>query len=152
MDGTRPHVLVVDDSPDTAESMAALLGLWGYDAAARYCGASALAAARLRRPAAVLLDLGMAPMDGFAFAAHLRELPGRERSPVVVVSGYTTEAHRARARELGGVHYLFKPADTDVLRALLGRLTSEPKPTQALTDYPRKWEQLLAASAVDWAR
>ena len=125
---TRPYVLVVDDLPDAADSLAELVALWGYDAAARYCGASALAAVRVRRPAAVLLDIVMTPMDGFAFAARLREQPGGERTAVVAVSGQTTEAYQARGRELGIGHYLFKPADPNLLRTLLGRLVLESDP------------------------
>ncbi len=122
MDGTRPYVLVVDDEPDAADSMVDLLDLWGYDAAARYCGASALAAVLVRRPAAVLLDIGMAPMDGFAFTARLRMQTGCERTAVVAMSGHTAEAHQARSRELGIDHYLFKPADPEEVRARLARI------------------------------
>ena len=64
MDTERIHILVVDDLPDMAESTAELLTLWGYDATACDSGAMALASARVRRPAAVLLDLVMPRMDG----------------------------------------------------------------------------------------
>jgi DNA-binding response OmpR family regulator len=125
MDGVRPHVLVVDDLADTADTMAALLALWGYDAEPRYCGASALAAARLRRPAAVLLDIGMAPMDGFTFAARLRELPDGRRTAVIAVSGHTSEAYQARGREVGITHYLVKPCDPCLVREILDRVVEE---------------------------
>lgn len=144
MDTTRPLVLVVDDVPDAADSMAALLDLWGYDAAARYCGPSALTAVLLRRPAAVLLDIVMAPMDGFEFTARLRDLPGCERAVVVAVSGHTSEAYQARGRGLGILHYLLKPADPSRVRALLGQLTSEAKPTRSGTGLRRQGRQCLA--------
>lgn len=111
MDGNRPYTLVVDDVRDAADSMATLLACWGYDAKARYCGPSALTAVQACRPAVILLDIGMAPMDGFAFTSHLRALPGCARTVVVAVSGHTSEALQVRARELGIAHYLFKPAD-----------------------------------------
>ena len=76
MTTTRPYVLVVDDLADAADGLVTLLGLWGYDATACYCGCEALKAAQARRPAVVVLDIGMAPMDGFTLAARLRELPG----------------------------------------------------------------------------
>ena len=152
MDGTRPYVLVVDDEPDAADSMVVLLGLWRYDAAARYCGASALAAVLVRRPAAVLLDIGMAPMDGFGFTARLRGQTGCERAAVVAVSGHTADAHQARGRELGIDHYLLKPADPEAVRALLGRLVSEPKPILFGTAFPGRRSQCLAGSVDSGAK
>jgi len=74
MDTKRIHILVVDDLPDMAESTAELLALWGYDATACTSGIAALACARVRRPAAVLLDLVMPRMDGFEFARAFRAL------------------------------------------------------------------------------
>jgi DNA-binding response OmpR family regulator len=143
MDGTRPHVLVVDDMHDAADSMVLMLDLSGYDAQAMYCGPSALAAVRIRRPAAVLLDIGMSPMNGFAFTTQFRELAGCERTAVVVVSGYTSVAYQARGRELGIDHYLFKPADPIQLVALLRRLTLAPQRTRSLTDRRRRREPCL---------
>ena len=32
MTGNRPLVLIVDDLPDAADSLADLINLWGYDA------------------------------------------------------------------------------------------------------------------------
>lgn len=128
MDVSRPHILVVDDEPDTADSMAVLLGLWGYAGVARYDGAAALAAARARPPAVVLLDLEMSGMDGFEFVRRLRGIGRCARTAVVMVSGYTDEKYRTRAREIGIIEYLVKPVATDPLRALLGSLIGGPDP------------------------
>ncbi len=139
MTRTRPYVLVVDDVADAADCLTMLLGLWGYDATACYCGCQAMRAAQARRPAAALLDIGMAPMDGFTLAARLRELPGGERTTLVAVSGHTSESYKARGRELGIAHYLLKPADPMLVRALLGRLIVEPTAVGSRTDYrPRR--------------
>ncbi|QEL20491.1 response regulator [Limnoglobus roseus] len=124
MKGPLPYVLVVDDLRDTADSTADLLALWGYDAAPYYDGDSALAAAARRPPDVVLLDIGMAPMNGFVFAARLRGVPGCERTGVVIVSGYTSQEYRARARDLGAGHFLPKPTDPNALRALVARLVT----------------------------
>lgn len=120
------HILVVDDSTDAADSCAELLALWGYDAVACYDGPAALRSARLRRPDAVLLDLAMPGMDGFRFAGLFRKVPGCAAAPVVVVSGYSTPAHRAAARVVGVRHYLLKPVDPTRLKGLLARVLARP--------------------------
>ena len=58
MDPARLHILVVDDVVDAADSTVELLSLWGYDARACYCGATALESALGRRPCVVILDVG----------------------------------------------------------------------------------------------
>lgn len=125
MDRSRPYVLVVDDLRDAANGLADLIALWGYDAEAHYGGASALAAAAALQPAVVVLDVAMPRMDGFAFAARLRELPGCARTALVVVSGRTGGDSQAHCCRLGIGHYLFKPVDPAAVRKLLATLVAD---------------------------
>src|SRR5579883_2092683 len=97
----NPRVLVVDDSWDTADSLAQLLTLWGYDAEAGYGGAAALEAARTYRPDVVVLDVAMPSMDGFQVAVALRQMPGLEGITVIGLTGYGNEACQTAAREAG---------------------------------------------------
>ena len=96
MDPARLHILVVDDVVDAADSTVELLSLWGYDALACYCGATALESAFARRPCVVLLDVAMPRMDGFQFADLFRELPLCKVIPIIAVSGYSGAAYSAR--------------------------------------------------------
>lgn len=116
------YILVIDDVADAADSTVELLSCWGYEAAARYGGAAALDAARDHMPDAVLLDVGMPRVDGFAFAERFRRLPGSAAALVVALTGHTAEACRARGRAVGIDHYLLKPADLGLLRGLLAGL------------------------------
>ena len=118
MEADRTHILVVDDLFDMADSTAEVLNLWGYAATACYNGAQALVCANIR-PAAVLLDLVMPQMDGFQFARAFRGLPGCGTIPLVAISGYSSSACSARAREAGIGYCLPKPVDLALLKALL---------------------------------
>jgi two-component system CheB/CheR fusion protein len=123
----RRRVLVVDDNVDSAESLAAWLGLVGHQARIAHDGASALELAASFAPDAVLLDLGMPDMDGFEVARRLRALPGFERVLLLALTGYGQEDDRRRSREAGFDDHLVKPVDPQSLAALLA---SSPAPAE----------------------
>jgi CheY-like chemotaxis protein len=113
------RVLVVDDCVDTADSLAALLGLWGYLPTVAYDGWAALAAGVAQPPDVVLLDLALPGLDGFEVARRLRQEQGLPRALVVAISGYGDDSFRLRADEAGIDLYLIKPFDLEWLRRLL---------------------------------
>jgi CheY-like chemotaxis protein len=128
MNDRRTRVLVVDDDHDSADVLALLLTMCGYDARACYGGVEALAAARGFRPHAVVLDVAMPGGDGLGVARRLRERPGSSGAVIVGVSGYSDEGDRARAAAAGFDHYLAKPADPEALLALLARVPAARAP------------------------
>src|SRR5262245_5272199 len=73
---TQLRVLVVDDHPDAADSLAAVLELVGCPVRACYDGQSALAVAAEFEPHVCLLDLMMPEMDGLELAGHLKARSG----------------------------------------------------------------------------
>jgi CheY-like chemotaxis protein len=113
------RVLVVDDCTDTADSLAELLGLWGYRPAVAYDGGTALVTAQAHPPDVVLLDLALPGLDGLEVARRLRQQPGLHGALVVAVTGYGDESFRRRADEAGFDCYLIKPLDLEWLRRLL---------------------------------
>jgi two-component system CheB/CheR fusion protein len=118
--GTVPlRVLVVDDCVDTAESLAALLGLWGYRAVVAHDGGTALVAALAHQPEVILLDLALPGLDGLEVARRLRRQQDLREALLVAVTGYGDEACRRRADEAGFDLYLLKPLDLDWLQRLL---------------------------------
>ncbi len=112
------RVLVVDDNPDAADSLAMLLEIWGHKVAVANDADAALAAARVRCPEVVLLDIGLPGMDGYELAKRLRR-DGLERAFLVAITGYGDDEDRHRALQAGFDAHLVKPVDPDVLQALL---------------------------------
>ena len=112
------RVLVVDDSLDSAETLAELLKIWGHDVRLAHDGPGAVAAARDYRPEVVLLDIGLPGMDGFAVAAQLRK-EGIGGRMLVALTGYGEKQDRDKARQVGFDHHLVKPIDPDTLQKLL---------------------------------
>jgi CheY-like chemotaxis protein len=109
----------VDDCPDAADSLALLLNRWGYQAEVAYDGASALAAALARPPAAVLLDMVMPGMDGCEVARRLRGQPETAKALLVALTGSGREEDVRLCHEAGIDLHLLKPCDPEELRRVL---------------------------------
>jgi PAS domain S-box-containing protein len=115
----RKHVLVVDDNRDAADSLGMLLKALGAEVEVAHGGREALAAFDARRPAAVLLDIGMPEMDGYQVARAIRGRENGKRVPLIALTGWGQEEDHRRAREAGFDHHMIKPPDIAVLRSLL---------------------------------
>jgi CheY-like chemotaxis protein len=122
---TRPvNVLVVDDNPDAAESLALVLEQAGHRVRVAGDGLAALDAAREVRPDVVLLDLGMPGMNGFEAARRLREDPAARPALLVAVTGWDGDEDRRRTRAAGFAHHLVKPADPEHVLALVSEFAA----------------------------
>src|SRR5207247_2708625 len=69
------RVLVVDDNDSSAQSMALILKLEGYDVRIAYDGEAALETVRSFRPEVILMDIGLPGIDGHEVARRLRQDP-----------------------------------------------------------------------------
>ncbi|HZY18043.1 MAG TPA: response regulator [Ramlibacter sp.] len=116
-----PSVLVVDDNHDAADSLAYMLEMMGARTRVVYGGPDAVAAVEAEPPALVLLDIGMPGMDGYQVARRLASHPQRPRMLLVALTGWGQTEDRQRTREAGFDEHLVKPAEIDVLEALLAR-------------------------------
>lgn len=117
---TKGRVLVVDDEPDSANILAALLASWGYETATEPDGVAGLKRAQEFLPAVVITDVLMPRLDGFGL---LREL--RKRFPEIAVILLTGQGSVEMAlhaiQDEGAYHYFEKPIDVNNLRIVLER-------------------------------
>ncbi|WP_426954304.1 PAS domain S-box protein [Muricoccus radiodurans] len=122
-------VLVVDDEPDVAESLAEILEIQGHRVTVRESGQAALAAARRTRFDIVFADLRMPGMDGIALRRTLMAEQPQVGARTVLVTGDTVlGASTARARRDGAL-VLEKPfTPSDVRTALEQALMKRDPP------------------------
>lgn len=113
------RVLVVDDAPDAANSLADLVGRLGNDVRAANGGAEALGLAEQFRPQLVLLDLGMPGMDGFETCRQLRQQAGGAQVRIVAVTGWGRDEDRERTALAGFDQHIVKPIAPEALRRVL---------------------------------
>jgi CheY-like chemotaxis protein len=115
------RVLVADDNRDTVLSLMMLLREEGYEVRAAYNGTDAMRIARLHRFDAIILDIEMPEMSGYAIAQELRALNYATSSPLLVaISGkWNKPSEKLLAQAVGFDHHLTKPCDPNALLRLL---------------------------------
>ena len=114
MSGSR--ILVVDDEPQIHRFLKPALEAAGYDVDRADTAATGLHLAAARRPAAVLLDLGLPDLDGQDALLKFRALT---HVPILIISARDRDAEKIRALDAGADDYVEKPF---ALPELLARL------------------------------
>lgn len=114
------RVLVVDDSPDAADSMACLLSIRGHEVRVAYDGLTAYAKVLEWKPDVVLLDIQLPGMDGNEIAESVRAR-ATPAPTFIALSGYGQGA-----RESLFDLYLTKPVDPSVLMQSVERYACKP--------------------------
>ena len=118
------RVLVVDDNQDAADTLALLLEPLGYEVHVAYEGLAALRAVRSFDPDAVILDIGLPDLDGYAVARRIRQIPARHHVEVIALSGWCRDEDRLRSARSGIDSYFAKPADPAQIVQVLARVAA----------------------------
>ena len=145
----RLRILVADDNRDTVLTLLALLRDEGHDAHGAYTGAEALKASRLNSYDAMILDIELPELSGYAIAQEIRALyHGSARPPLLIaISGKWNKAsEKLLSRTVGFDHHLEKPWEPNALIKLLAPLTM-PSGTQRMTNETSYMRNLRGALA-----
>jgi excisionase family DNA binding protein len=126
----RARVLVVDDDRAVREMIAQALRMADYTADVAADGPSAIEQLQAQSYDLLITDLKMPGMDGLTvIRAARRRSPDM---PVVIVTGYSTEASAIEAINLGVSGYLTKPFRLPRILAVAARALGEPLPAAEL--------------------
>jgi len=111
------RILVIEDDPAIADGLAYALEREGYAVEVARDGEAGLAAARARVPDAVLLDLMLPGVSGWAVCRALRQESG---VPILMLTARGEEEDRVRGLEIGADDYVTKPFSTREVIARIG--------------------------------
>ncbi len=116
------RVLYIDDNPPNLRLMENILARWpGVTLLTAQHPHLGLELAQAHRPHVVLLDIQMAPLDGYQVLRQLRHQPDLANVPVVAITANAMPRDVARARAAGFDECLTKPFDVRALLAVLDR-------------------------------
>jgi excisionase family DNA binding protein len=103
----RPRVLVVDDESAIRDLLSKTLALAEYDVDLAPDGRTALERLRIIPYDLLITDLKMPGVDGLTVIREARRL--KADIPVIIITGFSTEASAIEAVNLGVSGYLTKP-------------------------------------------
>ena len=142
MTDARGLILVVDDEPQILRALSTNLRGAGYEVLQAATGESALSAAAMRQPDAVVLDLVLPDRSGIEVC---RELRTWSEVPILILSAVGEETQKVEALDAGADDYVTKPFGMD---ELLARLRAAMRRAVAAPDEPIRIGRLT----VDLAR
>ncbi|PWC82768.1 histidine kinase [Azospirillum sp. TSH100] len=122
------RLLLADDNAISRQVACEILERAGASVTAATTGRQAVECVRVAdRPFdAVLLDLHMPDMDGFAATAAIRALPGARRLPIIAMTASALPEDRQRCLDNGMDDHVPKPLDLPRLFATLARWIGPP--------------------------
>jgi CheY-like chemotaxis protein len=115
----RVRILIADDNRDAADSLGMLLSLDGHEVRVTHDGRSALSVSNPFRPHVVLLDIGMAELDGYEVARALREQSWGANMCLIALTGRGRPEDEQQAIEAGFNFHLCKPYEFTELQGLI---------------------------------
>jgi two-component system, NtrC family, nitrogen regulation response regulator NtrX len=113
MTSQKPHLLLIDDDPNTLASLSRAFRLAGYEATVCDSAARALELIRAERFDLIFSDVVMPGKDGISLLEDLKA--AGVTTPVVMISGQASVETAVRATRLGAVDFLEKPISTEKL-------------------------------------
>ena len=126
MSHDRPTILLADDDPTIADSLAPFLERAGFHVLVVSDGMSALEKAQAHRPELIILDVLMPRMDGRETLRRLRKI--NIWTPTILLTQVGEASERALALEEGADDYLNKPFDPHELLARVRAVLRRARP------------------------
>ncbi len=102
-------VLVVDDIAEQRHILVTLLRYSGYEYLEATDGKAAIQMAREQHPDLILMDAGLPVLDGWEATEQLKQDSTTSHIPVIMLTAYALDVHRARALQAGCDSYLTRP-------------------------------------------
>ena len=161
--GAPSLILVADDETTGRLLLREALEAAGFAVEEAANGAEAIDAFTRLKPALVILDVLMPEVDGFEATAAIRQLPGGDTVPVLILTGLDDVASIKKAYEVGVTDFASKPINLLVLghrirymlraKTALDDLRESEARLAAAQEIARlgNWERDLVTGSMQWS-
>jgi CheY-like chemotaxis protein len=123
----KQTVLVVDDDPDMVEVIRQFLDMEGYATISASSGRECLDILRHQVPDLVLLDVLMAPMNGWQTLEQIKNDPKTKPIPVLMLTGKRLTSAEARQYNICIDDYITKPFRHEEIFAAIDNILQRKK-------------------------
>ena len=120
--GPRWRILIIDDGQRTRQMYSMLLGQLGHEVQTAADGWSGIEMVQSFRPDAVLLDVGMPGLNGFATCKQIRAQSSGKDIALIAVTGWAQYEVQQEAEEAGFDRILVKPVGAQKILEVIGSL------------------------------
>ena len=109
----KQKILIIEDNEQNMYMLTYLLESNNYEVFQSFNGTEGIALAKKIKPDAILLDIQLPEMDGYAVARELRKNKELTVTPIIAVTSYAMTGDKEKAFEAGATGYIEKPIDPD---------------------------------------
>ncbi len=113
----KDTLLIIEDNPQNLYLMRFLLEKSGFVILEARNGRDGIAMALRHKPRAILLDILLPEMDGYAVTAELKKHAELEGVPIIAVTSYAMVGDRERILAAGATGYIEKPINPETFVA-----------------------------------
>lgn len=137
---TDINILVVDDREDNLMSIETILEKDDYNIFKANSGRAALKILLSRHDfSLILMDVQMPDMNGLETATIIYERDKLKSIPIIFITAYSNdEEYIFRGYKMGGVDYIYKPINPDLLRAKVGVFVELYRKNDQLLNHEKK--------------
>jgi CheY-like chemotaxis protein len=118
------RILVADDFPESAATLARLLRQDGNEVQIAQNGVEAFEVAEQFRPDVAVLDIAMPKLNGYEVARKIREQSWGENMILIALTGWGQKQDRQRTQDAGFDAHLTKPVNYDAIMEILTKLAA----------------------------
>jgi twitching motility protein PilT len=134
---SETRVLIINDDPSLVDNLQRIFTTRDpeMDVFAAVSGPRAIGIAGARKPHVIIVDGDMADVDGYTLTQQIKNEPGLESIPVIILAEAPTETTALRARQAGAAAHMADATDPatifDKVRALVAGTAPAPASTES---------------------